>query len=163
LSSSPVIHNLTTSNNYGTNGVALDKGTLAADTTWNNTEVVYSLTGTVVVPAGVTLTIAPGQIIKARFFGDAITVQGTLLSQGTAARPIIFTSMSDDSAGGDTNNDGPSGGPGYGQWQGLQFTSTSTGSVLDHVEVRDGSGAEPDIQAMVEVNGGELTMRNSLL
>ena len=58
----------------------------------------YTLKGFVYVPDGVTLTIEPGVVIK----GDKAT-QGTLIverggkimAQGTADRPIVFTSGTD--------------------------------------------------------------------
>src|SRR5207253_3018568 len=60
----------------------------------------------------------------------------------------------------DAYNDGVNGGGNAGQWDSLQFTSTSTGNVLDHVEVRyggEGSAGE------VLDNGGGLSLTNSTL
>jgi hypothetical protein len=98
LTSSPVIQNVHLENN-GTNGLLLDSGDLTADTTWNNADIVYVLRGRVTVPAGVTLTVGPGQIIKeADFRSDALSVAGTLIAQGTVDAPVVFTSYQDDSA-----------------------------------------------------------------
>ena len=53
------------------------------------------------VPEGVTLTVEPGVFVKSG--GGAIEVQGgTLKAEGTEAEPVVFTSMADDSVGGDT-------------------------------------------------------------
>ena len=105
--SQPVISGITFTNNL-VNGVSVEGGSLPAGTiTWNNPSVVYWLNSNVTVPAGSTLVIDPGQVVKFGDFGaTTLTVQGTLQAQGTAAQPIVFTSMFDDSAGGDTDNDG---------------------------------------------------------
>ncbi|MDG2125456.1 MAG: right-handed parallel beta-helix repeat-containing protein, partial [Verrucomicrobiales bacterium] len=75
-------------------------GTLTgASTTWSG---IVLLDGDVTVPAGHTLTVSPGTIVL--LDGDAtpgssagidIIVEGTLLSQGTRARPVTFTASQD--------------------------------------------------------------------
>src|SRR5262249_28294415 len=93
-------------------------------------------------------------------FGNfGITVGGTLLAQGTAAKPIVFTTTRDKTVGGVTYNNGDTNAYG-GQWGALSFTSTSTGSVLDHVAVRYGGESTP---AAVVVNSAPLTLTNSTL
>ncbi|MBK9388316.1 MAG: hypothetical protein IPN34_26140 [Planctomycetes bacterium] len=64
--------------------------------------VVYHVVGAIVVPAGTTLTAGASAILKSD--GQAIYVRGALLAQGTAAQPVIFSSIHDDAAGGDTND-----------------------------------------------------------
>ncbi len=80
---------------------------------------VYRAPQRLLVPGGVTLTIRPGTILK---FPDrgALVIGGTLDAQGTAQNPIAFTSLADDAAGGDTNNDGDSEGE-PGDWHGVIF------------------------------------------
>jgi hypothetical protein len=158
LASNPSITGVTMVNN-GLNGLRLDGGTLPGDTVWDDPDIVYRLSGDVTVPVGRKLTIAPGQIVKARAFnGDDLIVNGTLVADGTAAQPIIFTSDRDDSAGGDTNNNGPTDGN-NGDWNSLQFMGGSTGNVLNFVEVRfAGAGSLASV-----VSAAPLTLTNSLI
>lgn len=122
----------------GVNALSLEGGTLMADAVWDNPDVVYHLKSTVTVPVGRKLTIAPGQVIK--LWGQTVSVSGTLQAVGTAARPIVFTSLRDDSIAGDTNKDGPT--VGYnGDWGRLEFTSTSVNNNVAHLEFRYGGGS----------------------
>jgi uncharacterized repeat protein (TIGR01451 family) len=141
LASDPAITGVSLSNN-GINGVELDSGTLSGSESWNNPDIVYWISGAITVPQGDALTVAAGQIVKAPFGYNTLIINGTLTAQGTAAQPIIFTSYRDDADGGNTEND-TSGGTSTGSkgdWEGLWFSSTSTGNLLDHVEVLYGGG-----------------------
>lgn len=97
--------------------------------------VVYHVTGLVSVPAGATLTVQPGAIIKFSP-GRGFSIAGNLQSVGTVAQPVIYTSIFDDSAGGDTNGDGSATTPFKGAWQRLTFSSTSDASLMQHSTVR---------------------------
>jgi len=63
----------------------------------------YSSDVTISVSDGRVLTIEPGVILKIFPYGG-IEVYGKLKAEGTAEKPIIFTSIFDDSYGGNTNN-----------------------------------------------------------
>nr|WP_228489028.1 IPT/TIG domain-containing protein [Raineyella fluvialis] len=77
-------------------------GSLTSDTTWtSDCAIAYVSDGTFNVPRGVTLTIAPGVIVKGGFWAS-----GTLNAVGTVDHPIIFTSVTDDTAGGATGGYG---------------------------------------------------------
>ena len=100
------------------------------------------LKGNVTVPQGGTLMVNPGAIVKLGGETGSVIVAGTLDAQGTVAQPVIFTSYRDDSAGGDTNNNGADSG-GNGDWGDIQFGATSTNNALSFVEVRYGGGWGP--------------------
>lgn len=74
---------------------------IAENTTWV-TGKVYVLGGRITVLSGVTLTIESGVVIKGEAGTGAnatallIARGGTLMAQGTAAQPIIFTSIADE-------------------------------------------------------------------
>lgn len=97
----------------------------------------YKLIRKITVPAGVTLTIEPGVVIKAT--GDGIlSIDGTLIAQGTEAKPLVFTALTDDWFGGDTNYDVGATSPVNGTWPWIIFNATSQNSALDHLTVRYG-------------------------
>ncbi|MFG0320243.1 MAG: right-handed parallel beta-helix repeat-containing protein, partial [Planctomycetota bacterium JB042] len=108
-------------------------GALSDSTTGPVPAGVHHVVGSLTVPAGQTLTIQPGAILKFNN-GLHLSVQGTLLAPGTAGQPIVFTTITDD-VGGDTNGDGGATTPAAGNWQGIRFEGTATGCVLDHCDV----------------------------
>lgn len=122
-------------------------GTIGADTTWTAAGGPYVMNGcSVYVDKGATLTIEPGAIVKFGYKWDMLQVNGRLLAQGTAGQPILFTSLRDDT-GGDTNGDGDATKPVPGDWNGIRFGETSTGSSLEHIVVRYG-GADGATSAL---------------
>lgn len=74
---------------------------ISTNTTWE-TGNIYVLGGRITVLPGVTLTIQPGVIVKGEAGTGAnatallVARGGTLLAQGTASQPIIFTSIADE-------------------------------------------------------------------
>jgi hypothetical protein len=81
-------------------------GTITQNAHWSGT---INVTGSVTINDGVTLTIDPGTVIKTAL-QQSITAHGTILAQGSAAQPIIFTSTHDESVGDvvDAGNGNPS-------------------------------------------------------
>ncbi|MBP9151828.1 MAG: hypothetical protein KBF73_06060 [Flavobacteriales bacterium] len=79
---------------------ATKTGELTEDETWDASRIYY-LQGRVVVPSGVTLTIAAGAIIKGNLGTETnasalvVAKGGRIIAQGTASNPIIFTSELD--------------------------------------------------------------------
>lgn len=87
-------------------------GTITANQTWN-VGTVYVVNNTLTIPSGVTLTISPGAIIKYEltWFNKGILLNGgTVDAQGTSSQPVNFTSIKDDSIGGDSGLDGDTAG-----------------------------------------------------
>ena len=84
-------------------------GALTEDETWSDE---VTLTGDVIVPSGMSLTIEPGTVIRFTALNDdqgagentsrsELVVEGSLEALGTEASPIVFTSSSANPAKGD--------------------------------------------------------------
>lgn len=97
-------------------------GTINRNTTWLASKSPYVVTSDVFVTEGATLTIEPGTIVKFAA-GTKLEVVGgsSLVANGTTTQPIIFTSIKDDNAGGDTNRDADATTPAAGDWRDLTF------------------------------------------
>ncbi len=78
-----------------------------------------------------TLTIEAGTVIKLSSTYKNITIYGAgkIIANGTAEKPIVFTSYKDDSKGGDTNNDDNASLPQAGDWGTIDLNGGS-GSVF---------------------------------
>ena len=83
--------------------IAVEGGRLSASTTWGD-DATHLVRNWVVVPSGVTLTVTAGAVVKfCDETGIKVEAGGRLVSSGTAASDVIFTSVNDDTAGGDTD------------------------------------------------------------
>ena len=83
----------------GGNGLEIRGGSIQNDLTWDQTQVVYILSGDVSIASSAQLTMAPGLILKFRD-NCGLLVGGNLHAVGTVGQKIYFTSWRDDSAGG---------------------------------------------------------------
>ena len=144
-------------------------GTISVDTTWSGVVVVR---GPVTVATGVTLTVQSGTTVK--FMDGAglyapepgrLDLNGTLRVVGTELRPVVFTALADDSAGGDTNGDGAASGANAGEWAGVRFHAGATASSLSYAEFR--WAGDWSSGPAVQVDGGtpslnHVTIRDAL-
>ena len=119
-------------------GVITHCGTISADETWTN-DAVHVLDCDVTIAAGVAVTVGAGAVVKAAQ-SRRLTVLGSLSVVGTESEPVVFTSIRDDSVGGDTNRDSTTTSPALGDWSGIVVDRAAVDAPplvsLDHAEVR---------------------------
>jgi predicted outer membrane repeat protein/parallel beta-helix repeat protein len=121
----PVIYGNTGSGNLLSNGLVVS-GTVGSNQTWSSTPLLpIVLQSSVSVSNNVRLTIEPGTIVK---FGSGgqLYVYGALDANGAKDNPVVFTSLKDDTYGGDTNGDGTASAPAAGDWYGIYLNGSST-------------------------------------
>jgi hypothetical protein len=127
-------------------------GGIYQNTTWTASGSPYLVTGSIVVFPGKTLTVEPG--VKVVFTADNtfntgnfqyLEVRGSLIAEGTAANPILFTST-------DTT-------AGFYNWMGIRIKGSQGGTVqLDQIELHNSwYGVHNDISEP----GVTYTFRNS--
>ena len=153
-------------------------GTLVSNTVWEDLGVPYLVASDLTVPAGKTLTINAGVVVKFQAVnpgdgynnGIELNVYGTLNLQGTAGQKVVFTSSRDDTYGGDSNGDGAGSSPEAGNWGAIHYYNPA--NVLHDAVVRYGglgsrsSYSSSDTQ-MIWVQGstgnGHLIVKRCLL
>ena len=126
---------------YG--GTLTASGTLKVRSVTSIPNVTYVLLANTTVPAGITLTIEPGIVIKTLPGSQTdFQIAGTILANGTLANPIVFTSVRDDNYGNpfDTNKDGSITSPALNDFGSFSMIPGSTGSSFIHCRIRYAGG-----------------------
>jgi hypothetical protein len=134
-------------------------GSMSASQTWQADTIPYIISSSgLTVSSGKTLTINPNAIVKFEYASSSqLYVSGTLSAQGTAASPIYFTSIKDDTVGGDTNGDNSATTPTSANWGNIRANTGGT-TTLDYAVIRYGGGLS---DANLYTGGGTLTFNNS--
>ncbi|MFT4217285.1 MAG: IPT/TIG domain-containing protein [Micropruina sp.] len=134
---------------------------ITEDTTWQPSDcgTVYYVAGWLAIKKKATLTVAAGTVVK---FNDnaSATVDGSLIVNGTTAKPVTFTSIHDDTIGGDTNNNGNATTPKPGNWSGIYVGEIRTevnGVPVD--EMAGYTGAVLRVNALVQSYSGGIQSR----
>ncbi|MBK9336204.1 MAG: hypothetical protein IPM98_06310 [Lewinellaceae bacterium] len=113
----------------------LDAGTLTTGTftLQKHAALVFVVIADISKSTAFHLTLQAGTIFKfSSTGGDLMSFGGNFTANGTDLEPIVFTSLKDDSWGGDTNGDGNATTPAPGDWQDIEITGTSTAGSLQH-------------------------------
>ncbi|TSA26033.1 T9SS C-terminal target domain-containing protein, partial [bacterium] len=149
LKSNPTFIDITFNGN-GSNGIRILEGTLSSDATLAKRDVaginnIAYIVDQLTISSNAVLTLEPGVVIKFPYYYSCITVNGALNAVGVQGpsrdvEKIYFSSLKDDAIGGDTNNDGSSSSPAWGNWYSISFNSSGDDSlnVLKNCVVRYG-------------------------
>ncbi|MFH1822421.1 MAG: right-handed parallel beta-helix repeat-containing protein [Patescibacteria group bacterium] len=109
------------------------------DTTWTKENSPYVIQNSMTVALGATLTINQGVVVKFTS-STSLVINGKLYAEGNSSDKIVFTSAKDDEAGGDTNGDGNTSIPDYGDWNQIVINSTADVNI-NHAEIKYGGGS----------------------
>lgn len=105
------------------NGVTLTK-----DALWGPQGSPYVIQGQLTIKPDRALTLLPGTVVKMSGQASRVVVEGQILSLGSPTQPVTFTSIKDDSVGGDTNGDGSATSPARGDWTSVSVFSKAIGT-----------------------------------
>lgn len=143
-------------NGFGINGFIAGNSVFTSESYFP-----FIVNGSVYIRELKKLTIKPGTGFKFNGCWDNLNVYGTLDANGTSANPIYFTSLKDDSFGGDSNSDGSATSPLAADWSGVWFQAGSTNSILNYSFIKYAGGCGSS--ANVNVFSSQLTIDNSLI
>ena len=112
-------------------------GTISTDSTWTLAGSPYHVNGDLTISSSGSLHIQAGVVVKFNGSSVDINVNGMLDVQGSSNNRVVFTSIHDDTYGGDSNGNGQATLPGRGNW-GYIGLNNSDGSKLEHCLIRYG-------------------------
>ncbi len=162
IDNSNMFHNpadVTKTNTY--NGIFQYGGNITTGITWSETEVPFVLYWyDASIQAGGTLTLTDNVIVKSGASRGIAVYAGALVANATAGNKIVFTSIKDDSRGGDTNGDaGPSNTvAAAGDWDWIWVDAS--GSTFNRCEFYYGGGTGGG--ATLDLNASSATVTNSI-
>ena len=152
LTSDPTFSNITFTAN-ATRGIQITDYALSSNALLRKrsmagiSNIAYNINYYLTINATATLTIEAGVVVKSfekGYYRPLITVDGAIIALGTSSDKIVFTSTTDDSYGGDYNNNGNANSPGKNNWSGIRFNSSSINSSLKNCIFRYG-GANQEV------------------
>jgi hypothetical protein len=133
----------------GSSEIQVLGGPLSQSVRWPSLGIVYRVTSLIDVGGNPvpTMSIDPGALL--RFTASAglrvgVLNDGILVAQGTQGSPITFTTASAT--------------PAPGQWQGISFTGSPAGSMLEHVVVEYGGSAST---SNIAISSTPVTIQNA--
>ena len=97
----------------------------------------YIIKDDIHVSDGASLTIEPGAILKFDSSKRIRVYKGSLRAIASENKPIIFTSLKDDEAGEDSNNNGDNSQPNQNDWRGILLDASARNNLFfDYVTLR---------------------------
>lgn len=136
--------------------------TISTNTTWTKSNSPYVVDGQVSVNNNVILTIEPGVIVKFNTTSSSLNVNGAINAQGIATDKIFFTSIKDDSVGGDTNEDSVATTPAPRDWTAIYLNNSGLVNNFNNVVIQYAGGGPCDICSGAGIfNGGRINITNS--
>ena len=144
-------------NGFGRNGFGI-WGSIAGSCTYTGQKKFpFILWDDVTIQKEGKLTFTPGTTVKFNDYYDGFSVYGNLQAIGTEADSIVFTSLADDSHGGDTNADTVSAAPD--QWSTIDYEPGSSGT-LKYCFVGYGGG---EYSANIHANDNDVEVSHSTI
>jgi len=141
-------------------GILVNNSIMDGNINWSENEIAFVLSeADYIIPAGNTLTIGPGVIVKMM---DDISweVDGTLTVNGTETAPVNITSYKDDDVWGDTNGDGEATSATVGDWDFIKINGDGNDSSFEYCNFYFGGGDASSDYTLKLGSGTEVSVMN---
>lgn len=146
----------TTPTGYATNGIVFSSCLVSTSSRWRLASDTACVLWDVRVAYGASLSIEPGAVVKFRSGGASLVCNGVLVAGLTGGQRTYFTSIRDDTVGGDTNNDSGATSPSPGDWTHLWAGGAGSELRLANCEVRYGGANASPYGAVACTSSGKL-------